>query len=148
MHVQITETNNLHHRLQIIEKLSKAKIHVGLPEKADPFLKFLLRIHEHGSPMNNIPPRKVLAPALHQPEIRRKMSEALVAAVQAAWQGADPAPALESAGQIGADGVRAYIDSHIPPPNSPTTVARKGFDLPLYDTGALYRAFDFEVTWK
>ena len=148
MHVQITETNNIHHRLQIIEKLSKAKIHVGLPEKADPFLKFLLQLHEHGSPINNIPPRKVLAPALHQPEIRRKMSEALVAAVQAAWQGVDPAPALEFAGRIGADGVRAYIDSHIPPPNSPATVARKGFDLPLYDTGALYRAFDFEVTWK
>ena len=31
-------------------------------------------------------------------------------------------PALEAAGQAGADGIRAYIDSHIPPPNSPVTV--------------------------
>ncbi len=148
MHVQITETNDLQNRLQNIKNLSKARVHVGLPKKADPFLKFLLQLHEHGSPINNIPPRKVLAPALHRPETRKAMSEALVAAVQAAWQGVDPAPALEKAGQIGADGIRAYIDSHIPPPNSPATVARKGFDLPLYDTGALYRAFDFEVTWK
>lgn len=148
MKLTITTKNDLQNRLQNIKNLSKARVHVGLPEKADPFLKFLLRIHEHGSPMNNIPPRKVLAPALHRPETRRKMSEALTAAVQAAWQGADPAPFLESAGQTGADGIRAYIDSHIPPPNRPATVARKGFDLPLYDTGAFYRAFDYEVTWK
>ena len=148
MKLTITTTNSLHHRLQKIKELSKAKVSVGLLADADPFLKFLLQIHEHGSPMNNIPPRKVLAPALHRPETRRKMSEAMAAAVQAAWQGADPGPFLESAGQTGADGIRAHIDSHIPPPNRPATVARKGFDLPLYDTGALYRAFDYEVTWK
>lgn len=148
MHVQITETHNLRHRLKTIQTLSRATVSVGLLSGADPFLKFLLRIHEHGSPINNIPPRKVLAPALHRPETRKAMAEAMTAAVKAAWQGADPAPFLESAGQTGADGIRAYIDSHIPPPNRPATVARKGFDFPLYDTGALYRAFDYEVTWK
>ena len=148
MKLTITTKNDLQNRLQNIKNLSKARVHVGLPEKADPFLKFLLRIHEHGSPVNNIPPRKVLSPALHRPENRKAMAEAMATAVQAAWTGKDPAPALEQAGRIGADGIRAYIDSHIPPPNRPSTVARKGFDLPLYDTGALYRAFDFEVTWK
>lgn len=148
MKLTIIATNDLHHRLQKIEELSKVRISVGLPEKADPRLHFILRIQEHGSPINNIPPRKVITPALHLPETRRAMAQAMAAAVQAAWQGADPIPALEQAGQIGADGIRAYIDSHIPPPNSPATVARKGFDLPLYDTGTLYRAFDYEVTFK
>ena len=84
-------------------------------------------------------------------------------AARAAWEGDDDAAkaAMESAGQAGADGIRAYIDSHIPPPNSPVTVngdwvynrvARKcvyvpgkGFNKPLFDTGALYDAYDYEV---
>ena len=68
---------------------------------------------------------------------------------------------LEAAGQAGADGIRAYIDAGIPPPNSPVTVSGgwiwnrkaqkgvhvpgKGFDKPLYDTGELYHAFTFEI---
>ena len=96
-----------------------------------------------------------------RPETRQQMAVSMRDAVQAAWEGVDPHPALEAAGQAGADGIRAYIDSHIPPPNSPVTVhggwiynrkARKGvyvpgkgFDKPLFDTGALYDAFDYEV---
>ena len=148
MHVKISSSNDLQHRLENIKKLKTASVQVGLLPQADPHLKFILLIQEHGSPINNIPPRKVIAPALHQPETRTAMAQAMAAAVHAAWHGADPTPALESAGQIGADGIRAYIDSHIPPPNSLATIARKGFDLPLYDTGALYHAFSYEVTLK
>ena len=70
--------------------------------------------------------------------------------------------ALETAGQAGADGIRTYIDSSIPPPNSPVTVnggwiynrkarkcvyvSGKGFNKPLFDTGALYDAFGYEVS--
>ena len=146
MHVRISSSNNLQQRLENIKTLSNTTVKVGLLDNADPHLKFILRIQEHGSPINNIPPRNVIAPALHVPATRTAMAQAMAAAVHAAWQGTDPTPSLESAGQIGADGIRAYIDSHIPPPNSPATVARKGFDLPLYDTGALYRAFSYEVT--
>ena len=58
--------------------------------------------------------------------------------------------------------IRAYIDTHIPPPNSPVTVnggwiwnrkarkgvyvSGKGFDKPLFDTGALYDAFGYEIS--
>ena len=44
-------------------------------------------------------------------------------AIAAAWEGKNPRPDLEAAGQAGADGIRAYIDAHIPPPNSPATVS-------------------------
>ena len=109
----------------------------------------------------HIPSRPVITPALRRPETRQQMAEAMKDAVRAAWEGEDPRPALETAGQVGADGIRAYIDSHIPPPNSPATInggwiynrkARKGvyvhgkgFDKPLFDTGALYNAFDYEI---
>ena len=84
-------------------------------------------------------------------------------AVQAAWEGDEGAAraAMESAGQAGADGIRKTIDSGIPPANSPVTVhggwiynrkARKavyvpgkGNRKPLFDTGALYDAFGYEI---
>ena len=134
---------------------------VGLPASAGGRLHFILAVQEHGSPLMNIPPRPVIRPALARPETRQQMAESMRDAVQAAWEGADPHPALEAAGQAGADGIRAYIDSHIPPPNSPVTVhggwiynrkarkgvyvSGKGFDKPLFDTGALYDAFGYEV---
>ena len=58
--------------------------------------------------------------------------------------------------------IREYIDEGIAPPNSPVTlsggwiynrVAKKGVlvrgkagDKPMFDTGALYNDFDYEVT--
>ena len=151
----------LEKRLRALQKLKNTTVKVGLPEEAGGRLHFILAVQERGSPLMHIPSRPVLAPALRQPEIRQQMAEAMKDAVRAAWEGADPHPALEAAGQAGADGIRAYIDSHIPPPNSPVTVhggwiynrkahksvyvSGKGFDKPLFDTGALYDAFDYEV---
>ena len=109
----------------------------------------------------HIPARPVIRPALARTETRAAMASAMKDAVRAAWEGEDPRENLEAAGQAGADGIRAYIDSHIPPPNSPLTVeggwmynrkARKavyvkgkGFNKPLFDTGTLYDAFGYEV---
>jgi hypothetical protein len=111
--------------------------------------------------MMRIPSRPVIAPALAKPETRSAMAEAMKEAARAAWEGEDPRAALEAAGQAGADGIRAYIDAGIPPPNSPATVnggwiynraakkgvyvPGKGFNKPLFDTGALYDAFGYEI---
>ena len=148
-------------RLRTVQKLKDTKVKVGLPESAGGRLRFILAVQEHGSPLMHIPARPVIRPALAKPETRAAMAEAMKDAVSAAWEGEDPHPALEKAGQAGVDGIRAYIDSHIPPPNSPVTVnggwiwnraARKavwvkgkGFDKPLFDTGTLYDAFNYEV---
>jgi len=64
----------------------------------------------------------------------------------------------------GADGIREYIDGGIAPPNAPVTlsggwiynrVAKKGVlvsgkagDKPMFDTGALYNDFDYEITGR
>ena len=137
------------------------KVKVGLPESAGGRLRFILAVQEHGSPLMHIPARPVIRPALARTETCAAMASAMKDAVRAAWEGEDPHPALEAAGQAGADGIRAYIDSHIPPPNSPLTVeggwfynrkARKtvyvkgkGFNKPLFDTGTLYDTFGYEV---
>ena len=151
----------LEKRLRELQKLKSRQVKVGLPESAGGRLRFILAVQQHGSPLMRIPARPVIQPALAKEETRRAMAEELRGALEAAWKGEDPAPALEKAGQAGADGIRAYIDSHIPPPNSPLTVnggwiwnraARKavwvkgkGFSKPLFDTGTLYDAFDYEV---
>ena len=151
----------LRQRIRSLRKLKNISVKVGLLASAGGRLHFILAVQEHGSLLMHIPPRPVIRPALARPETRAAMAEAMKDAVQAAWEGEDPHPALEAAGQAGADGIRADIDSHIPPPNSPVTVhggwiynrkarkgvyvSGKGFDKPLYDTGALYDAFDYEV---
>ena len=148
-------------RIRALLRLKKMNVKVGLPASAGADLRFILAVQEHGSPIMRIPSRPVIRPALARPEVRSAMAEAMKDAVRAAWNGEDPRPALESAGQAGADGIRAYIDSGIPPANSPATVSGgwiwnraakkgvyvsgKGFNKPLFDTGALYNAFDYEV---
>ncbi len=148
-------------RIRALQKLKTMKVKVGLPASAGDRLRFILAVQEHGSPLMRIPSRPVIRPALAKPETRSAMAEAMKDAVRAAWGGEDPRPALEAAGQAGADGIRAYIDSGIPPANSPVTVRGgwiwnraakkgvyvpgKGFNKPLFDTGTLYDAFDYEV---
>ena len=151
----------LEKRIRVLQKLQTMKVKVGLPESAGGRLSLILAVQEHGSPIQRIPARPVVRPALARPETRSAMAEAMKDAVRAAWNGEDPRPSVEAAGQAGADGIRTYIDSNIPPPNSPVTVnggwmynraahksvyvPGKGFNKPLFDTGALYDAFDYEV---
>ncbi len=151
----------LEKRIRALQKLKNAKVKVGLPASAGGRLSFILAVQEHGSPIMHIPSRPVIAPALARPETRQAMAEEMRNALQAAWEGKDFHPALEAAGQAGADGIRAYIDAGISPPNSPVTVnggwiwnrpgrkavyvKGKGMNKPLFDTGALYNAFGYEV---
>ena len=111
----------------------------------------------------NIPPRPVVEPALSSGETREKVAAALAAACEAAARGdeAGITAGFEQAGQAGVDAIRAYIDSGIPPPNAPITVSGgwkyhptahvsfyirgKGFNQPMYDTGALYHSFQYQV---
>ena len=148
-------------RVRMLTELKGITLKVGLPEGTGDRLRFILAVQEHGSPIIHIPSRPVIRPALAQAETRAAMADAMKDAIDSAWEGKDPHADLKAAGQTGVDGIRAYIDSHIPPPNSPTTVSGgwiynraakkavyvkgKGFDKPLFDTGALDEAFGFEI---
>ena len=149
--------------LRAVKALSETRVEVGLPDSAGARLRRILAIQEHGSPLMRIPPRPVVAPALARPEVRREMAEALRSAAEAAFAGeeAGVSAGFEAAGRAGADGIRAYIDAVVSPPNAPVTVSGgwvynraarkgvripgKGFNKPLFRTGELYGAFSWEV---
>ena len=153
-------------RLRCLDFLLHHAVDVGLTSSASARSRFLLGIHTRGSPIMRIPPRPVVEPALSQADLRAEMGEQLLVSCEAAMEGDLPETkkCLEEAGQRGADGIREYIDSQIPPPNSPVTltggwiwnrVAKKGVlvegkngSTPLKDTGALYNDFDWEITGR
>ena len=157
------DTELLDKRKKSLDWLRKHKVDVGLTSKASGRSKFLLGIHTRGSPIKRIPPRPIVQPALAQESLRAEMADHLIAACGAAAKGdlSGTRKGMEDAGRRGADGIREYIDGQIPPPNSPVTlsggwiynrkakkgvyVTGKGFDKPLFDTGALYNAFDYEI---
>ena len=162
--LMITEdTEKMKKRMECLEYLKKHSVDVGLTSKASGRSKFLLAIHTHGAPIMRIPPRPVVKPALAQGSVRSEIGFHLLEACEAANDGnmAGTASGLEAAGQAGVDGIRAYIDAGINPPNAPVTlsggwiynrVAKKGVyvsgksgSTPLFDTGQLYNDFDYEI---
>ena len=93
-------------------------------------MRFVLRsrtlpaIHEHGTPVMHIPARPVIRPALSQASVRAEMGQVMLDACAAALDGDrnGVTAALEESGQAGVDGIHAYIDAGIPPPNAPVTL--------------------------
>lgn len=146
-----------------LTKLKTTTVEIGLPEGASSRSRWLLALHQRGSPIMRIPPRPVVAPALAQAEVQQAIAASLAAACQAAYEGDEAGiqQGFEQAGEAGVEGIRSYIDSGIKPGNSPVTisggwiynrvarkgiqVAGKGFDKPMYNTGELYNSFSYEV---
>lgn len=60
----------------------------------------------------------------------------------------DGQKALALLGQSMRDDVESAIAQWAAPRNAPSTIARKGFDKPLVDTGVMQRAVDYEVKPK
>ncbi len=145
------------------KQLQSTRVEIGLPASASARNKYLLALHEHGAPAAHIPPRPVVSPALHQPSTQAAITDGLRSACEAAASGDTDgvASGFDSAGRAGVAGIRSYIDAGISPGNAPITISGgwmrnptsgkpvhipgKGFDKPLYDTGELYNAFDYEV---
>ncbi len=106
----------------------------------------LLFIHTNGSPVNRIPPRPVLQPAMNKNSDR--IAASMKAVTNAALRGdtAGALTALKKAGLEGQNIAKKYFtDSNGWPPNSPVTVARKGSDRPLVDTGQMRDAITYVV---
>ena len=162
----VENTDLQENREKCLDWLAHHQADVGLTSKASARSKFLLWIHTRGSPVMRIPPRPVVQPALAQEGLRAEMAGKMLSSCEAAMDGdlSGTQQGLEDAGQRGADGIREYIDAGISPPNSPVTlsggwlynrVAKKGVlvkgkagDKPMFDTGALYNDFDYEITGR
>jgi len=157
------DTEKLEDRLQCLRYLATHTVEVGLTSTASGRSRTLLAIHEHGSPVMRIPARPVVKPALAQASVRAEMGQAMMNACASALEGDldGVTAALEESGQAGVDGIHAYIDKGIPPPNAPVTltggwirnpvygkpvkVKGKSGTTPLVDTGQLYNDFDWEI---
>ena len=170
-----TLTENLQQQEKVDEALSflmKTVVAVGIPPENDshsgPFsASQLLALHESGCPLNHMPARPVMVPALSDPETRQAMSDALLSSLTAALSGNLPAvqAGLDQAGQLGANALKNYITSggHLAP-NAPITlsggwmrnrksgkpvhISGKSSALPLYDTGQLVAAFGYKIKDK
>lgn len=165
IHLDIREdTSLLDRRRECLSWLSRHRVSVGLPSGASDRSRFLLAVHEHGSPLMHIPARPVVKPALSRLSVRFAMASGLAKACAAAREG-DPEGTrggLEEAGEAGAEGIRAYVRRGIPPPNAPVTltggwirnpvsgtpvhVPGKSGSTPLVDTGQLLADFGWEIT--
>ena len=157
------DTKKLEDRLQCLKYLATHTVEVGLTSTASGRSRTLLAIHEHGSPAMHIPARPVVKPALAQAAVRVKMASAMRKACASALDGDmdGVTAALEESGQAGVDGIRAYIDKGVPPPNAPVTITGgwirnpvsgepvkvkgKSGTTTLVDTGQLYGDLDWEI---
>jgi hypothetical protein len=135
---------------QVIVALRNVEVLVGIPQSTSSRRgeminsAELLYIHTHGSPVRGIPARPVIEPAIQADGNRQAIAQELRDAAAALMQGraAESKQYLQRAGMAGMNASKAwFVDprNHWAP-NSPATVARKGSDRPLIDTGAMRRA--------
>jgi hypothetical protein len=136
--------------------LKKHEVCIGIPEstakrndnKGTPVNNAeLLFIHTNGSPVNGIPPRPVLEPAIkkNQERVSNNLQKAVDAAVEGRQK--DIMSALEMAGMDGQNIARAFFtdsDNGFAP-NDPSTIKRKGSDKPLIDTGEMRKSITYVV---
>lgn len=157
------DTEALKKRRDCLDWLRKHRVAVGLTSSASERSRTLLALHEHGSPAMHIPARPAVKPALAQESVRKEMAACQAEALKAALSGdmEGTVAGLERSGQAGAEGIRAYIDQHIPPPNAPITlhggwtrnpvsgkpvkVKGKSGTTPLVDTGQLRAEFGWGI---
>lgn len=101
----------------------------------------LLFIQEHGSPVNNIPARRVLDPSIKADGNHQAISNELNASIKASLAGDKEGAEAKMlrAALAGQNAARKWFtDSRNGwQKNADSTIARKGSDRPLIDTGAM-----------
>lgn len=100
-------------------------------------------IHEFGSSDGRIPERPFLRVAMkkHRAE-HNALIRGLAHGISSGRE--DPVRAVSKLGAVAAANVQETISDGVPPPNAPSTIARKGSSKPLIDTGALRQS----ITWQ
>lgn len=104
-------------------------------------------INEFGSSDGHVPERSFLRATIDQH--RAEYARELEVAVERMIDGAPPALAYGRLGLRAVADVQARIRAHIPPPNAPSTIRRKGSSTPLIDTGRLIQSIDYTIEdWR
>lgn len=109
----------------------------------------LAAIHEFGSPAANIPERSFLRSTFAEKKAElAKVSKKLAAGILTGKMGIDHA--LDVLGQWGVSKVKGAITEGegIPPPNAPSTIAKKGSSRPLVNHGRLLNSITYQKVGK
>lgn len=156
----VVEEDNTKKFIDALEALGKAEVLIGIPDTAanrsDGAISnaALGYIHEFGSPINNIPARPFLVPGVtnSRDQWLPRMEKAGQAAMNYDEGGMDIG--LNQAGTIAVSAVKRTIQSKIPPPLKPATIAarqrrtpsRTSVDTtPLIDTGQMINSITYVV---
>jgi len=139
--------------LAAIKKLERQDVLMGVPQAestrpGEPINNAELAfIHTEGSPANNIPPRPFLQPSVMAHKDNVSILQKKV--IQAALAGD------VNLVSVGLTKIGLYTQTTAQkwftdprnnwPPNAPYTIARKGSDKPLIDTGALRQSIKYVV---
>lgn len=161
----IKKQDNFNSKLAGLIWMKENEVYVGIPqnkterkeqdEKGPVTNAELLFIHTNGSPVNNIPPRPVIEPALENDKDR--LNSMMKTAAQYAMKGEKEKAVkqLKLTGMRGQNVSRAWFTSpkNNWPPNSPSVKARKRKKgstnpRPLIDTGELRRSITYFVKLK
>ena len=141
-----------------VEEISRMQVLVGVPEEKSGRKEEeinnaqLTYIHTHGSNIAGIPPRPIIEPAIeaedNKEKITRELSQASISALEGNKE--KSVTFLKRAGMVAQNAVRAwFVDPRNKwAQNTPLTIARKGSDKPLIDTGQLRKSIIYIVKGK
>lgn len=145
-----------------IKFMKETAVYVGIPqeessreESGEVTNAELLFIHTNGSPVNNIPPRPVIEPAIK--DDAERLSSMMKKASKLVFEGnkAEAIKQLKLTGMRGQNVSRAWFvnEKNGWPPNSPSVYRRKlekdsTDPKPLIDTGELRKSITYVVQTK
>ena len=132
-----------------VRKLSMRQENQELMDRGAPYSQaYQMYLQTHGSPLWNSPPRPIIEPAIeaNKNEIGGLLREALTKALD----GRPFEQELKKAGMKGQNVTRAWFTDPRNgwAPNSPITIAKKGSERPLIDTGELRKSITYIVRDK
>lgn len=119
------------------------------PENDNLPVAFIASIQEEGSPPQNIPPRPFMRVGFGAPLRRGKYDKQFKAAIANILEGRSTfTHEYKKLGSVFVEDMKDVITKWDSPPNAPLTVAEKGFNDPLIDSGTMRDSVDFKVEKK
>lgn len=154
--ISVSESGDLNFLREAIRGLEGTKVYVGIPEDEtirpdDPRGEVtnagLMYIHTNGSELRGIPARPVIEPAIEASGNKENIEDGLNSVVNARLDG-DVELAknnLEATGRMGANAAKRWFTDPRNgwAPNSARTIAAKGSERPLIDSGELRRSITY-----
>lgn len=101
-------------------------------------------VHEFGDPENGIPRRSFIRDYVDH--FKSDLERRMIRLGQEVLKGKELHLLLDQFGLVAVGEIQTRMSQGIPPPNSAATIARKGSDTPLIDTGQLRSSITHKVT--